>query len=841
MRLHRLNRRPKMASHVKKIINVSGFVTQSKGNRSMGSRKSISLHIDSKNMDKSSVSSGKQVIPVTHCMALCRNIITMDSLSYRSTFGGSSMSRSSQETESISEDIEEPSFKRDVGLSLPGIGLWDFHLKQDGVQEPPREEDLDKPINIYLTETDTIWLLDIPAAVISSDDPQAESINLRNQTYADLCKNRAGNDRYVERMMQTINGAPKSKEVQCDPILLEDAGIMASVWDLYDSYNFEETPPVVVSVVETTSRSESVASSRSTTSRKTTSVASEDRGDFFSSTGTDLDRLSVMHIPYESVPDGKEILQSEKFQQDLFIMERVVVENIFQGKLAAYRQLPVLIDPEAADDTEVIPNVTSPSLDRLWSFVCEVTKGHNVSSTAWNKKNSDLLAVGYGQYGFKEQKGGLACCWSLKNTTWPERIYKSESGVTALDFSALSPNLLAVGMYNGTVAIFNVQSKENVPVLDSSDNLHKHTCPVWQVKWIEQDSGLGDDKGEILVSICADGRITRWHIRKGLDCSVQFVFTADLMRLKRTGKDKLKKSTGEKEKKEAFISRQAPGMCFDFLPTDSNVYLAGTEEGHIHKCSCSYNEQFLDTYRAHKIHPIGLCLLCSANSNDFLGSKRCCREDMNRGFSTSGGDSAYSSAVSCTAHGQHPFAGPVYKLAWSPFCPDVFLSCSADWCIHLWRQDILQPILTFSATTNAVHDIMWSPSSPLVFGAVNENRVEIWDLSVSILDPIIVSSANPGVKLTTLVFAKNTDCVLIGDSDGQVSVYTLRNMSSGEASQLPALTGERRPAVKQNTAVMSVLEAEGEGLDQTPGIAGLQRFCVEKSAADPQQIRIVCT
>ncbi|KAG8537874.1 hypothetical protein GDO81_023655, partial [Engystomops pustulosus] len=199
------------------------------------------------------------------------------------------------------------------------------------------------------------------------------------------------------------------------------------------------------------------------------------------------------------------------------------------------------------------------------------------------------------------------------------------------------------------------------------------------------------------------------------------------MRLKRTGKDKLKKSTGEKEKKEAFISRQAPGMCFDFLPTDPNIYLAGTEEGHIHKCSCSYNEQFLDTYRAHK--------------------------------------------------------GPVYKLAWSPFCPDVFLSCSADWCIHLWRQDILQPILTFCASTNAVHDVMWSPASPLVFGAVSEDRVEIWDLSVSTLDPIIVSSANPGVRLTTLLFAKNTNCVLIGDSDGQVSVYTLRNVTSMEASQ----------------------------------------------------------
>lgn len=29
--------------------------------------------------------------------------------------------------------------------------------------------------------------------------------------------------------------------------------------------------------------------------------------------------------------------------------------------------------------------------------------------------------------------------------------------------------------------------------------------------------------------------------------------------------------------------------------------MAGTEEGHIHKCSCSYNEQYLDTYKGHKV------------------------------------------------------------------------------------------------------------------------------------------------------------------------------------------------------------------------------------------------
>lgn len=42
--------------------------------------------------------------------------------------------------------------------------------------------------------------------------------------YVDVCKNRPGNDRFVEKTMQTINGAAKNKEVQCDKIIMEDKG-----------------------------------------------------------------------------------------------------------------------------------------------------------------------------------------------------------------------------------------------------------------------------------------------------------------------------------------------------------------------------------------------------------------------------------------------------------------------------------------------------------------------------------------------------------------------------------------------------------------------------------------
>uniref|UniRef100_A0A8D2IVE3 Dynein axonemal intermediate chain 4 n=1 Tax=Varanus komodoensis TaxID=61221 RepID=A0A8D2IVE3_VARKO len=167
-------------------------------------------------------------------------------------------------------------------------------------------------------------------------------------------------------------------------------------------------------------------------------------------------------------------------------------------------------------------------------------------------------------------------------------------------------------------------------------------------------------------------------------------------------------------------------ICFCFQ--DTNIYMAGTEEGYIHKCFCSYNEQYLETYRGHK--------------------------------------------------------GPVYKIAWNPFSTEVFLSCSADWSIILWRQDSVRPVLAFSSTTNVIYDIMWSPNSAYVFAAVNETRVEIWDLSVSTLDPLIVNPATGNLKFTTVLFAKNTDCLLLGDSDGFVTVYALRDMAALDRKKL---------------------------------------------------------
>ena len=110
--------------------------------------------------------------------------------------------------------------------------------------------------------------------------------------------------------------------------------------------------------------------------------------------------------------------------------------------------------------------------------------------------------------------------------------------------------------------------------------------------------------------------------------------------------------------------------------TSFSSYLCGTDEGLIHRCSTIYNEKYLESYRGH--------------------------------------------------------TGPVYKVHWSPFVENVFLSASADWTVRIWMIEHEEASMVFSSSTfKAVVDAIWSPKSATMFFCISENTIEIWDLSQS--------------------------------------------------------------------------------------------------------------
>lgn len=446
--------------------------------------------------------------------------------------------------------------------------------------------------------------------------------------------------------------------------------------------------------------------------------------------------------------EADKIMKNLNLNDHLSTVERAIQQNIYHHRQLLYRNYPFIeenllslikqtenssqddqssnVDPNSPNGEscdlkeEIITENTSLQIknDRetkllpLWSFSCDLTVGRTVSCMAWNIAIEDLLAVSYSSFEFNNNQDGLVLLWSLKNPEYPQQIFRTNCGVTSIEFSSLHPNLLAVGQYNGVVAIYDMNKKnESYPILESCQGKGSHIDAVWQVKWINK----GNERGENLVSISSDGRVTEWSMKKGLS------FT-DLMIIKRV-------SNG-KGQADGIISRQASGLCFDFANSDSSVYYAGTEDGVIHKCSCSYNEQYLQTYFGH--------------------------------------------------------SGPIYRLKLSPFWSDIFISCSADWTVKLWHQTETSELVTFHSIdlAHAVFDVAWSPNEPTIFGSVTEDgRIEIWDLDKSTLDPVVrhyqkSKEDELPVQCTNIIFAASAPVIAVGDNHGQVIVYQIPRLAN---------------------------------------------------------------
>lgn len=78
-----------------------------------------------------------------------------------------------------------------------------------------------------------------------------------------------------------------------------------------------------------------------------------------------------------------------------------------------------------------------------------------------------------------KQGNGMILFYSLKNPSFPEYIYETDSGVMCLDVHPEHPYLVVVGFYDGSVGVFNIERKE--PVHRCTAKNGKHTDPVWQV------------------------------------------------------------------------------------------------------------------------------------------------------------------------------------------------------------------------------------------------------------------------------------------------------------------------------------------------------------------------
>ncbi|CAF0932053.1 unnamed protein product [Adineta steineri] len=589
--------------------------------------------------------------------------------------------------------------------------------------------------SLTLSETETIFILSMDSCIVAEDATEVETIKQQNERYIELCKSRQGSDLFNERGMNTFNSTVKNKEIQCERINSQSREAYASTADMYDSERGESKIILSTNTHETQTIDDGPL--RTDATRSVGSGIDKSHGTRLSDQSIDETmRKPIVAKTTNTETELPETFDSSKIATIAFVMERILNLNTNQGKQAVYRGLTPL------DKEEKGITYAGLALDKLFAYSADITSNKNVSALTWNQKNPDLLAVGYGPFEYNDQRDGLVCCWSLKNQDFPERFYHTPCAATAVAFSSKFPSLLAVGLFDGTVNVYNVQNNNDTPLLDTEEVPGKHTAPVWQLCWLGVEKSRDDDTGEVLMSVSTDGRVTQWLLRKGFESN-------DYIRLKRIlSKQTIQRRDGGKEQKisksENLLYRSSGGLCFDICPDDKMIYLCGTEEGLIHQCSLGNNEQYLDTYSGH--------------------------------------------------------SGPIYRLAWSPLAKGVFLSSSADWTVSLWVVGRPQPCITFASRKKPVFDICWSPKSATMFCCANEEAVEVWDISKNTLEPVDVITAGQQQIFTSITYSPNSECVLAGTNIGAVVVYNLKNLPE------PATVDQLMEIIKQQTQHLSLPE-----------------------------------
>ena len=431
---------------------------------------------------------------------------------------------------------------------------------------------------------------------------------------------------FSERASQTFNNPLKSRAINTEPPLVTQYQDDVSQWKIYDSYKADFL--INQKMLENEGTEDKLASIM-------------------------LDNKESSHpLPRSSSAEQQDSLgtiHSETMANALKIMERLVNQNAEDDVFHDFKYY----EDKGDQFREHGEGVVMP----LWTFSTKQTKNKKqVTSLCWNPRYNDLFAVGYGSYDYMRQSTGMVCCYSLKNTSYPEYIISLESGVMCLDFHPRHPSLLAVGCYDGTVLVYDIKNRSNAPIYSSCLRSGKHSDPVWQVCWRNSNAFN-------FYSISSDGKVANWTMSKNELKMEPFMFL------------KLTSPTASNKKEDIGNLEPAPsglagGSAFDFNSKLDNLFLVGTEEGNIHACSKAYSGQYIKSYDGHHmgVHAIqwnpfheDIFISCSADWTvkiwDHNSSK-------------------------CLLH--FDLGDDVGDVCWSPYSSTVFAAVTTDGKVHVF-------------------------------------------------------------------------------------------------------------------------------------------------------------
>ncbi|TRY67482.1 hypothetical protein TCAL_05969 [Tigriopus californicus] len=493
---------------------------------------------------------------------------------------------------------------------------------------------------------------------------------------------------FVERATQTMNNAMKSAAIQTEPPPRANFSDSVNQWIIFDAYTAYEK------------QKELQEEQEKNKGKKEENVSA----------------YSIKRILSDKKPDPNEDLNRNMLKAAK-ILERMVNQNTYND---------IALDFKYWEDASDEFRETEGTLLPLWKFNFEKARDMEITCLCWNPCYTDLFAASYGTYNFYEQdkpEESYVCVFSLKNPSFPEYLCKAHCGVMCVDIHPRHPHMLAAGLADGSVAVYNLQVHSQDPFYLSTANNGKHQDIVWQIKWAKDNL----DGYLNFYSVSGDGRVTNWTIVKTAlwhtdTMSIKFSrhlenFSEELVR------DNLREG----------------GRCVNFNPTDETMFLVGTDEGVIYKCTTEYSSKYLETYPAHNTS--------------------------------------------------------IYNIAWNQYVPSIFITCASEWMIKIWDHNSRKPLFMFDLNSQ-VGDVAWAPYSSTVFAAVTiDGKVHVFDLHVDKYHPVCSQPIIPRKKarLNHVSFNLHHPILIVGDSKGTVHCVKLSPNLRRQTKEVKTALANKEP------------------------------------------------
>lgn len=531
---------------------------------------------------------------------------------------------------------------------------------------------------IVLKETETRFIFELPSFSYEKGTQEATEVEEENEYYQYITVGKGRNRKLVVEETQTKEYVTQTRHTMATMPQKKNAIVFASLWDMHDTYarlaqiKPKEEPDEMV---------------------------------LYQSAPPNLLRKRNKINAELSMRKGKtfeEIALTKEFLDAVLLTERVLATSKYYDAQKKFRGL-VRMDPLSLDLVYIY------SMKPLWDFDCEDTANRPVTGISFNPKNENIVAVAYGKFGFAEGFDGLICIWCTKNPNKPERLYQFADPLTSIAFSENNPNWLGCGFANGDVLILDVTSYTVKTIAKSKRDTNPCFEPIWVTNWhaIDQDT-------EYVITTCQDGRINKFTNTKTHD----FICTPMMRVTTVEGKMKGLETAKTCLKVDVPITRHPAALCMKWHPSVEHIYLVGTDEGCIHKCSTHYLNQHMDVFRAH--------------------------------------------------------AGPVYGMEFSPFMKTLMVSCGADNAIRLWLEGMDDVIMTLTCSA-AVYGIAFCPINATLLISVSGNILSIWDLRRKTHMPCAEYTFPNNVILTYIKFSTSGDNVFVGDTSGKIHTFHLED------------------------------------------------------------------